>query len=250
MLNGGYGFVLFGPAHLAWLGTCAVLVVVLVRCYCTLPPGTAGSTPRRRMMLAVAALPLLLLASDDAIMIAGEAFPAPWWPLHICNVCEYLCLAYAFKPHGAFARFAGEILFCLGITGALAALLFCNWAYCPPLTWPSVCGFLEHALILAFVFMLLFGGDLAPRTGDLWKAAAFVACYATIMHPLNAALGTNFGFINQPANGSPLVAMAATCGNPGYLAPYALLVMAVCLVMHAVWAAHPLRHLAQRVDSR
>lgn len=250
MLDGGYGFALFGPAHLAWLCACSALVALLVRHYRKLPPGTHWGSPRRRMMLAVAALPLLLLVSDDTIMIVGESFPAPWWPLHICNACEYLCLAYTLKPHGAFARFAGEILFCLGITGAFAALLFCNWAYCPPLTWPSICGFLEHTLILAFVLMLLFGGDLTPRVRDLWKAAAFAACYGAVMHPLNAALGTNFGFINQPANGSPLVAIAKTCGNPGYLVPYALLVLAACLAMHAVWAAHPLRHLAQKVNSR
>ncbi len=232
---GGPGFALFGPAHLAWLCVCATLVVVLVRYYRSLPAGITWGSARRRMMLAVAIAPLVLLASDDAIMIAGDAFPAPWWPLHVCNMCEYLCLLFALKPDGAIGRFAGEILFTLGIVGCVSALLFCNWTYCPPLTWPSICGFLEHALVLSFVFMLLFGGDLNPQMRDLWLTVAFVCCYAAVMHPLNAAVGTNFGFVNQPADGSPLVWMAETFGNPGYLVPYALVILVVCLAIHVIW---------------
>lgn len=75
---------------------------------------------RRTMLLVVAGIPLVLLVSQDVIMAQAGVFGAQWWPLHSCNICEYLAFVYALRPN----RFCGEVIFTLGIVGAACALLF------------------------------------------------------------------------------------------------------------------------------
>jgi len=217
MWGSGVGFSTFGSAHVAWLVAVAMLDVLVVRGYCGLPRGTEKGSPRRRMMLVVALVPLALLVGDDVLMASWGVFSPQWWPLHTCNMCEYLLLVYALRPN----RATGEVVFTLGLLGALLALVFPGWTNCAPYTYPCLCGFAEHGLLVAFVLMLLVGGDLHPRRKDLRISIAFVAAYLAVIYPLNKVLDTNFAFVSTPAYGSPLMAVAAVFGNPGYLVPYA-----------------------------
>lgn len=228
----GVGFSTFGPAHLAWLLAVAVMDVLIVRGYRRLPRGTEKGSPRRRMMLVVALVPLALLVGDDVLMASWGLFSPQWWPLHTCNMCEYLLLVYAIHPN----RPAGEVIFTLGLLGTALALLFPGWTNCAPTSYPTLCGFAEHGLLVAFVLMLLAGGDLDPRREDLRVSIAFVAVYLAVIYPLNKALDTNFAFVNTPSAGSPLVAVAEVCGNPGYIVPYAIALLCAFVGMHALWA--------------
>lgn len=181
-------------------------------------------------MLVVAVVPLVLLVSQDVIMARAGVFGVQWWPLHSCNACEYIALLYAIRPN----RPSGEILFTLGTVGALAAILFPGWLYCPPLTWPVVCGFTEHGLIMAFILMIVVGGDFEPKLRDIWVVIVFTGVYAFCAYQFNAAFDTNFLFVNTPSEGSPLVVWAQMFGSPGYLVPFAALIMGLWVVLHLV----------------
>ena len=50
-------------------------------------------------MLVVALVPLALLVGDDVLMASWGLFSPQWWPLHTCNMCEYLLLVYAIHPN-------------------------------------------------------------------------------------------------------------------------------------------------------
>lgn len=230
LMLGGEGFPLFGTVHLLYLTYSITLIVVLTVLFRRLPQGLGLQEPRRRMLFVIAAIPLALLLSQDAIMIAAGQFVPQYWPLHSCNACELLALIYALKPN----RFCGETLFTLGIIGASAALLFPNWAYCPPWSWPVVCGFTEHSLIIAFIIMLIAGGEFAPAIKRIWQPILFTSIYAAAAHALNDALHTNFLFVNTPATGSPLEGLEQTFGNPGYLVPFALGIFGIWALMYAI----------------
>lgn len=230
LMLAGPGFSLFGPEHIAWLIYAAALVIVLIVIYRRLPEGIELGSRRRTAMLVVAGVPLVLLVSQDVLMARAGVFSAAWWPLHSCNVCEYLALVYAIRPN----RFCGEVLFTLGTVGAIAALLFPGWTYCPPLTWPVVCGFTEHALIMAFILMIVVGGDFRPHLRDIWMTILFTAAYAFFAYWFNTAFGTNFMFVNTPSEGSPLVLWEQMFGYPGYLVPYAALVLVIWVDLHLI----------------
>lgn len=203
------------------------------------------SPARRHMLVALSCVMLGLLVSEDALMVATGTFWIQWWPLHTCNMCEYVSLAFALTPrHRRIADLWTEVMFVLGLPGALMALLFPGWSYCVPTTWPVVCGFSEHALLVAFVVMTLLGGDLRPRLRNAWMGMAFTVAYFAVMYPFNLALHTNFAFLQTPAANSPLQSWAASWGTPGYLIPYALVFVGVCVGMHLAWEL--VRHVAAR----
>ncbi len=229
---GGPGFALFGAEHLSWLAVCLAIVAAVLLAWRRLPGGEGPASPRRRMVLALSLVPVALLASDDLLMVATGTFSAPWWPLHFCNLAEYLCVAHALRP----CRPTRELLLTLGLPGGCTALLFPGWSYCPALSWPAICGFLEHALVLALSLLAVSDPRTSPRWQDLAISCAVVGACVALFRWLNPILGTDFGFVNGAAANSPLEAWQAQWGSPGYLVPYALAFVAVAICLHAAVA--------------
>ena len=218
------GWPLFGRVHLLWLRYASAVVVLCTLLYRHL----SSKKARKRMTWIVVIIPLVLLASQDIGFVVTGTFTPSWWPLHSCNACEYLGLLYAIWP----AAWIGETLFCLSATGAVCALLFPGWAWCPPLSWPVICGFTEHSLMLALVLMKLSTGELVPSLKRLWQAVAFSGAYLVFCLAINERFGTNFMFVSTPAEGSPLEFFASWLGWPGYLVPYAAGILGIWVLMH------------------
>ena len=218
----------YGVGHLAWLAACLCLGITLVRMNYRL---ATKEVPQHRMELAVACTPLFLLGAHMVSMAAFRAFSPGCLPLHVCNLCEVLALVYAITHDGS----VGSTLYGMGIVGSLAALLFPGWTNAPAWSLPSVCGFLEHTLVLAFIAMEVLGGSICPKRRDIWKPLAATGLYLAAIYPLNHALGTNFAFVNWAPYGTPLLGWEETFGNPGYIAVYALVFVALEAVLFLPW---------------
>ena len=221
---------LFGAGHLAWLAACLCAGVALVLMHRRLGE---DSEKQRRFELAVALAPLLLLGIHSSSMLAWGAFNPNCLPLHICNLCEILALVYALSGE----RNVGDVLYGVGIVGSLAALLFPGWRNAPAWSLPSVCGFVEHALVLAFIAMKVLDGSIRPSRRDIWKPLVFTALYLAAIYPLNHLLGTNYAFVNWAPYGTPLLAWEEAFGNPGYIAVYALVFAALEAALFLPWRA-------------
>lgn len=218
----------FGTGHLVWLAVCLCLGFVLVRMHCRLGK---KKTVQHRFELAVSGAPILLLGTHMLSMATFRAFSPGCLPLHVCNLCEVLALVYALLHDDS----VGSALYGMGIVGSLAALLFPGWSNAPTWSLPSVCGFVEHALVLAFIVMKALDGSIHPRRRDIWKPLAATGLYLAIIYPLNHLLGTNFAFVNWAPYGTPLIGWEETFGNPGYIAVYALVFVALEAVLFLPW---------------
>ena len=234
LLERGCGFALFGPEHRMALGICLACAGLLTWRYTRLPRGLAWGRPHRRMLLALAVIPLALLASRDVVAAALGLLSPIFWPLHICNCCEYLALAFVLTCDRPAAHVVGELFFAWGATGALAALLFPGWRYCPLWTYASLGGFVEHTLLLVMVWAPVVGGDFAPNARHLWIPLVAAVVGGVLSRPFNAVFGTNFFFVTQPLGGTPFEWLAGVFGNPGYLVPYLLLSCLLWIGWHAV----------------
>lgn len=229
--EGRLGFEHFGPAHLVWLAFSLALVVACSRRYARLPSGLAWGSPRRKALLACACVPVALLASQDAIMAASGVFSVEYWPLYSCNLCELLLVVCALWP----SDFLNEVLWCLGVVGAAAALLFPSWDLCPAWSWPSLCGFVEHSLIIAFTTMQLAGHDFSPRLSHVWQPMLVTAVYLALIWPFDRATDSNFMFVNHPPYDTPLMDLYDLVGSPGYVLVAAAALVAVWLLMYLLW---------------
>ena len=227
------GFEHFSGAHLAWLAFCLALVVALTSWHTALSRAhdERGSAACGRLLFVTAVVPLALLTLHSALMAHEGAFTVEWWPLHLCNVCELLALLFALRGDDL----TGTSLVGLGVPASVLALLFPGWTVAPAWSLPSVCGFLEHALVLAAALMVVTGEGELGRRAKAAPTIALLAAYVALVYPLNRAFGTNFAFVAQPIAGTPLSAWAETLGNPGYLVPYALVFSALVWGILALW---------------
>ncbi len=226
------GFNIGSPLHFAYLTYCAVLIVFLVMLYRHLPADSTKHGARQKMLVIVSCCALGMKAIEAVIAIVEGVYYVAWWPLHSCDICLFLLVIYAF----AHTDFVGEVLYCLGLPGALMGLVFADWIKrSPDLNFFCICDFSEHALVVAFVLMLIVSGDFTPKLKSMWKPLVFTVVCASAARIFNGYFETNFWFVSNPSPGSPLVDLANMFGNPGYLAPFAFLVVCVWLCMYLPW---------------
>jgi hypothetical integral membrane protein (TIGR02206 family) len=220
--RGDSGFKLFGPEHLIALAICAVVMVLLVGAYCSMPAGCEKGSPRRRTMLAVSTVALCSLASTNVLFAVEGVYSPAKLPLYSCNLCEFLIFADAIHP----CIWLDEITFAMGIFGGVCAILCCGWTGCPIWSVTSVTGFLEHTCIVSFPLMRVAGGDFVPRTKDVWMPMALTALNIALLIPYNIAFGTNFMFVPAPQGVELLENVYETIGNPAYTM---LVLVTMCL---------------------
>ena len=234
------GFAQFGAGHLVSLTLSAVLVAVLITRYLRLSATPGGLSPaRRRLLLAMSGTAMGVLLAKDLWYLALGMFEPLFWPLHICNLCELIALGHALSPSSRMGMHLADLLFCWGITGSLGALLFPGWSYyCPAWSLASICGFIEHALVLACALCLLAGGDYEPRPRRVWFVLATTVVCGAVFRVVNPLLGTNFFFVTNPAAaGGPGPWLLATLGDPGFLVGYLLMVVALWAATYLAWRA-------------
>lgn len=243
------GFELFGPGHLLSLTLSLALIAITLTCYLRQPTHSSqGSITRHRILVTAAAIPVAIVAAKCATYLALGMFEPLFWPLHICNLSEFIALGCALAPAGRLRTRLGDLLFCWGSIGCLGALIFPGWSwYCPALTLASLCGFVEHALVLACLLCLPVEGDYQPEPRRVWFVLAVTVTCAAIARAANPLLGTNFFFVTNPAGaGGPFPWLVATFGDPGFLPAYLLCALALWglayvvfrLVTHAAHLAH------------
>ncbi len=223
-LPAGGGFGLYSPAHLIFLAAIAAFCVLMCLWHRRLAPRGQAALGRAVTFAAAG----LELAKQVLIFATLPAYPPNQLPLHLCGMSIIIEAIHALKPN----KTTGEIVYCLSLPGALAALLFADWAMYPLLNFYCLQSFLIHALQIAFPIMLLASGKLRPNWRQLWRPALFLLVVAPPIFFLNRALGTNFMFLAQPTAGSPLVPLEQWLGNPGYLFGFAGLVAVIWVLMY------------------
>lgn len=223
------GFSRFGPWHIFWISLTLALCVGLSPLYRRAP------APRQRAIgLGLSVAMIVIEFFNDVVLLILGKFDWQYLPLHLCGLAMFVCLAHAIRP----SDWSGQTLYCLCLPGAAAAMLFPDWTRCPPLQFENLHSFSLHTLLILYPVLELAAGHIRPRLRSAWKPGVFLLGSALPLYFLNKIWGTNFMFLNWPSPDSPLVSMAAVLGNPGYLAGFALLVLAVVLLLYlppAIW---------------
>lgn len=218
----GVGFALFGPVHLAWLAGIALAI--------PLGLGLLRSRPRAQALAARggAACAVALVAGLDLWLWSRGALGVGNLPLHLCELAPFLLLLFELTGWD----WAGQTLYCLCLPGAAAALLFPNWTMFPQWNLINLQGFVLHALLIFCPLLEILRGRLIPRLGHLWKAWAFLACITPPIYCFNLRFHTNYFFLNAGSPGSPLDWLIRRLGNPGFLAGYGAIALAVTAGMY------------------
>lgn len=213
---------MFTPAHFAWLLFSALLAALLCWAH-----KRSGEVCRRRLRLAAAMLCVALELLRALLLILAGDYGVGRLPLHLCGMAVYICLLHALRG----GELTGQFLYAFCLPGAVAALLFPDWSYYPALHFMTACGFALHALICAYVLMLVTGGELRPDIRRAPACLGLMLALAAAIYVFDRLTGTNYMFLNWPSEGSPLE-WFAFLGRPGYVLGYLPMIAAAWAVMY------------------
>ena len=221
------GFSLFEAAHIWWLISSAVIVAAAA---------VAGRIADRETnlrisrWLAVAVIFFHFAECVHRMHIGTYGINA--LPLHICAISSYMVIIHTFRPN----RILGELLFCPGIIGAIAAMLYPNWTEYAPLSIMSITCFLAHVFIIAYALHAIIIGLITPSVRRWYIPVIYSAVYAACIIPFDKHFHMNFGFLAGPSPGSPLVALAEVFGyGTGYYVGYALITVTGVFLCYGIY---------------
>ena len=224
------GFTLFGFFHIATL----VFSVFLILAVCHIYKGLK-SAKRLKMIRVIASIIVIMeLVQQFSFPILHGMVVIEYLPFQLCGLMIIVITIYAISPD-RFGETAGEILYALGLAGFAAALIFPNWTMYPIMNFYNLKSFFIHGLQMAFVLMLVVSGEIRPSPKKIKRPVLFLAIVVPPIYIFNLIAGTNFMFVNAGSPGSPLEVLVDTFGNPGFLIPYAGLVVLVLFLMYLPW---------------
>lgn len=222
-LPDGYGFAIFDSSHIAWLIGIVIGIALATVLFCRLP-----EKGRRIYELVLGNSLLVLEVVKDLVLAIDGKFEMAYLPLHLCGLSLFVCAAYSIWR----GKMLGELLYCICMPGALAALIFPNWTGYSGLNFYLLHSYIVHAMIVLYPIMLIAAGKFKPNPKMLpWCMLSLVAV-AIPLYFFNKVFDTNFLFVNYPSPGSPLVFFESLWGNPGYLFGFPIIIAGVWLVLY------------------
>ena len=216
----GFGFPHFGRQHLGWLAAFVAVTVFFCKRYKTF------DERRRKRWRRWAAFCLLLNEVFKTVMLLLRGNYRPkYLPLHLCSVNIFLIAAHAWKPF----KLLGNFLYLVCIPGAIAALLFPIWSTLPAWNFMYLHSFTVHIQLAMYPIVLTAGGDIRPWVRDFPKCFLLLLGMALPISWVNRRFGTNFMFLSEPEEGTPLMWFHEKWGN--HLLGYPPMIAAVMAVM-------------------
>ncbi|MBE6906315.1 MAG: TIGR02206 family membrane protein [Ruminococcaceae bacterium] len=223
----------FSRAHAAWLISSAVFCAAVTVWFLREPPA------RRKQVLKICACAAVgsELLRDVWLLCSGEFAPVYMLPLHLCGAMLFAEFAavYTEKP------FLKELCYCLGLPGALSALIT-----------PGVTGFpLWNLMYLQFIFahtmlllipVLLLADGFRPDCRQLPKCFLSLLLLAVFDSLTNFILNSNYLFLRSPSAGSVLELIGNMAGS--------LYLPAVMGFVWLVWAVFYLPWVLLQKSSR
>lgn len=216
------GFAHFSAPHLLGILLLSAGAVLLCMLY-----KRSGQKRRRALRLGAAWSGAALEIGRAALLLAQGEYGIGRLPLHLCGMAVYIMLFHALCPR----RLAGQFLYAFCMPGAVAAVLFPDWSYYPFWSFMSLCSFILHGLIISYVLMQTAGGDIRPEKRLLPACLGMMLLIALPVYAFDRLTGTNYMFLNWPAEQSPLE-WFAFLGRPGYILGYLPLLLVVWTLLY------------------
>ena len=224
----GMGYPLFGMQHLICLAVIALLIISFCTAFCKIK-----ETARMHCLRAIPFILLFLEIIKDLLLVSQKQFSVGFLPLHLCSFGIPVFLFQTCCRSGKWKSIWGEISFCLIMPGAASALIFPDWTVLYPMfNFFNLHSYLWHTLLVLFPVLLLIHGEIHPSIRHIHWNILFLCCIVPPIYIFDKLTDCNYLFINWPLPDTPLEYLASFLGNPGYLAGYAVLVLAALLAIY------------------
>lgn len=227
------GFDLYCIGHIIWLAATVLAAIVGSNIY------IKQKERNKEIIKKIFAITLLLseIIKDVVVLIIGAPM-IDYLPLHLCS---FAIFGLMFDAFGIKRKITTQMIAFGFFPGAVAALLFCNWTCYPFMNFMCIHSFTFHAWIVIYFVMLYRAGEIRPEYKGIWNTTKVLIVVAVPVVIFNRIFDTNYLFLNEASEGSPLVAVwnifGTRFGLPGYIAGAILLVIIVFHILFVVYNA-------------
>lgn len=221
----GAPFQLFGPPHLG-----ALAVLVLLNLWLLRFRRSSEQTRGRVRIILVVAMWAQELGWHLWNVLTGQWGVRTMLPLHLCSAMVWVSGIMLLTR----SRRLYEIVYFLGIGGALQALLTPDLKDYSFPHYRFFETFFAHTMIITAALFMTFVEGFRPTWRALGRTLLVAAAYAVVVFVLNAALGSNYLFINGKPGFKTL--LDALPPWPEYLPIIAGLAVTVCVLLYLPWA--------------
>lgn len=225
------GFDLYSAGHLIWLAVILVIGIMLSGWY-KKQTEEKRRTVRRFFAIAIVCSEIY----RDTVLIVTGYFGLNYLPLHLCGLAIFAIVADAFFEKQKVTK---QMIAYAFMPGAVSALLFCNWTAYPFLNFMNIHSFVFHGWIFFYFLMLYRAGEIRPNYKGLWKTIAMLIVIVYPLFKFNDTFGSNYLFLNEASEGSPLVPLwnlfGETYGHLGYILSCVVMVVIVFHILYGVY---------------
>lgn len=216
------GFQLFDWYHLSWLVGTAIIILIMYLFY-----KKSDFIKQSKIRIYWALIILLLECIKNGVLVARGEFWYGSLPLHLCGLGIFIVLAHAFlKGHQL-----DMLLYCLTMPGAFMSLVTPNWTDVSAFNYFHFHSFFFHLLLFAYPMTMLLSKELKLSVRKMWQPVLFLCVTVPIVYVLNVLWGTNFMFLNQAAEGTPLMLLEHYLGDKYYIIGFIGLVIIFWLLL-------------------
>jgi len=171
------------------------------------------STDKKKYRQRLAKFIVLVVLSRHIVEFLTGQYTVHRLPLHLCTVGAFFKLYDAYREN----IYTKEIFFIITFPAALIANIFPDWTNQPLVNFNTWQQFLFHALLVNYVLMRLFAGEITPHLKKIWIPIASLTFFIPLMLVINGFLGTNFFFVSTYSPNSPLEVIYLQFGSALYL---------------------------------
>ncbi len=223
----GMGYPLFGAVHILSTGITLLLVFCGIKtCLRLEAPG------RNKVLKTIPVLMLFMEIFKDGFLLRVHRFSLGFLPLHVCSIGIFVFLVREYAHSRRVKDFCGELSYVLIMPASFAACVFPDWTvYYPAWNFMNLYSYLWHGLLLLYPLLLRMTGEIKPSIRHIWRPVLFLLVVTPAIYFFDKRFQCNYFFVNTAPAGTPLEWIASVWGGPGYLAGFAILVLAVfCFV--------------------
>lgn len=217
----------FGPVHLAWVGIGLLLVALVIWIYRSKDP--AG---RRRIQVIAAGLLVAgyLIRWIWAALI-GHYSVVEMLPLHLCNISVIVEFAAVHSGNITLKEFS----WCCSLPAAIASLITPGMGLYPLFHYYYLQFAMAHLTLILLPLLWIIVDGFRPDIRRFPQCLGLLLMFAGLAFTDNQLIGSNYMFLSYAPEDTPLEIFEQWFGNPGYLIPTLLLILAIWVVFYLPW---------------
>lgn len=218
---------IFSPQHIACLIASFITIIVLIHIYKKI------SVEKKKRLIRSCAVIIVLLEVIRDVWAAsiGHFTLAGMLPLHLCGIMIFIELLAVFKNKTILKEFA----YCAGLPGAFMAVATPASGKYPVLNIQYLQTITIHTFLMLVPLLWIVGDGFKPNIKNIPKCFLILCAIALFDAGVNLALGSNYLYISEAPDNTPLKTFENIAGNPGYIAITVAILIVVWIVMYLPW---------------